>query len=111
MTTLQTYERRVNPRMAGAGLAEVQVLDRLGRTVATLSDATVLDVSAGGLAICSVTGVSEDMAMRVRPVGHDASFEMRVLSNLPMPSDPGRFKLRCKLTVGQIPAALVKTLT
>lgn len=100
-------ERRRSPRLSGVKHAEIHALDRLGRAIVALEEATIMNVSSGGLAVCSKTGVSEDIVLRVKPKDEDAHFDVKVLSNLPMPDEPSRFMLRCKLTVGQIPASLI----
>ena len=110
MPQLTSNERRNTPRiLASRDITKVDVLDKLGRTIASLDDAAILDVSAGGLALCSRFGVSEGLVLRICPTARNApSFEVRVLSNLPLPSDENLFKLRCKLTLGVIPSVLVR---
>ena len=108
---IASSERRNSPRFPGAGVAKIDVVDKLGRAVASLDDATILDISAGGLALCSRFGVSEGMVLRIACKDDEQdrdSFEVRVLSNLLMPSDARLFKLRCKLTLGAIPTALAR---
>lgn len=107
MNMTMDQERRTSPRLPVTQRAQIHALDRLGRVVAMLEDATIINVSSGGLAVCSKMGVSEDMLLRVQPVDEETSFEVKVLSNLPMPDRPSQFMLRCKLTVGQIPASMI----
>jgi len=98
--------RRQDVRLAGGGQVDATILDRAGQPSATLEDAKVLNVSAGGMAIASPTPTQQG-DMLVIGTGHPASPKVVVEALECSDYFGDRHRIRCQVVEGRVPGSLI----